>query len=157
MSFQLAHLEGGGMPRTLEKAVAAAQAFEGGALLLMDANGQWAECGADPAAIAAVAITGYGPDTTGFVRTGKKEFPPGYMQGISVANEKLFSAEYVGALPAADGGVFGVGRDTDGRWKVDFAETTATRVKLVNRSWTQAPLNKNRVVVAFLQANVQVV
>lgn len=157
MSFQLAHLSGARVPRTVEKSVAAGAAFEKGALLLVDANGAYAECGADPAAIAAVAESDYGTDDTGFNPTGKKEFPPGYMQGTAVQGEVVFSAEYVGTLPAAEGGSFGVVRDTDGRWKVDFAETVNTRVKIVNLGWTESPLNKKRVLVSFLPGNVQII
>lgn len=157
MSFQLANLRGSMLPRMVEKTVASGQSFNRGALLLMDSNGQYAECGADPAAIAAVANSDYGTDTTGYIRTGHKEFPPGSMQGISIANQVVFSAEYVGTLPAAEGGSFGVVKDTDGRWKVDFTDTTNQRVKLVGLSWTQSPLNRNRVIVEFLSANVQLI
>jgi hypothetical protein len=80
MSFQLAHLKGAVLPRMVEKTVAAGAAFQAGSLLVQDANGRWAECGADPAAIAAVSNSAYGADTTGFVRTGFKEVPPGSMQ-----------------------------------------------------------------------------
>lgn len=143
------------VPMIREKAVAAGAAFEEGALLLVDANGLWAECGADPAAVAAVAESGYGSDTSGFIRTGKREFPPGYMQASVVAREQPFHAEYVGTLPAANGGSYGVVRDTDLKWKVDFTDVTATRVKLVNRL-TDSPENRNRVEVVFLAANVQI-
>lgn len=155
MSFRAARLRAGSVPHIREKVVATGAAFEEGALLLVDANGLYAECGADPAAIAAVAESAFGADTSGFVRTGKKEFPPGYMQASLVANEQPFHAEYVGTLPAANGGSYGVVRDTDGKWKVDFADVTATRVKLVNRL-TDSPENRNRVEVVFLAANVQI-
>lgn len=157
MSFQLAHLDGARVPRTVEKPVAAGASFARGALLLVDANGAYAECGADPAAVAAVSNSDYGSDASGFNPTGRMEFPPGFMQGTSVQGEHVFSAEYVGTLPAAGGGSYGVVKDTDGRWKVDFGETTNTRVKLVNLGWTRSPLNKNRVLVSFLPGNVQVI
>lgn len=154
MSFQMAKLKGRSTPPTLEKPVAAGAAFEDGALLLADANNEWAECGADPASIGAVALSAYGADSSGFNRLGTKEFPPGYMQGMLVQDEVVFSAEYVGALPAADGGSYGLVRDTDGRWKVDFGEAVNTRVKLVGRL-TDSPENRNRVLIVFLAANVQ--
>jgi hypothetical protein len=156
MSFIVARLKSGHTPETRELNVAAGAAFSQGALLLKDANGDWAECGADPASIAAVALSDYGADTGGYGSHGTKEFPPGRMQATLVADEQPFHAEYVGTLPAADGGSYGVVRDADGRWKVDFAETVNTRVKLVNR-YTNSPENRNRVEVKFLAANVQVV
>jgi len=155
MSFILARAASQSIPRTLEKPVAAGQSWLQGALLIVDANGAYTECGADPAAIAAVALSGYGTDTSGFVPLGTKSFPPGYCQGTSV-NGTRWRANYVGTLPAATGGNYGVVRDTDGRWKVDFTDTTATRVKLVSREATNSPNNQAWVEVEFLAANVQV-
>lgn len=156
MSFFAAKLMAGHTPRTKQLAVAAGAEFEKGALLVRDANGAWAECGADPASVGGVSETAYGTDTSGFIRTGKKEFPPGYMQATLVGDEQLFLAEYVGTLPAADGGAYGVVRDTDGSWKVDFAETTNTVVRLQGRR-TNAPENIALVYVTFLPAVVQIV
>jgi hypothetical protein len=157
MSFQLANLKGAALPRMVEKVVAAGQSFLRGAALLVDSNDNYAECGADPAAIAAIANSDYGTDATGFIRTGHKEFPVGYMQGISVAHQVVFSAEYVGTLPAAAGGSYGIVKGGDGKWRVDFTETVNTRLKLVSLEWTRAPLNRNRVLVEFLTANVQLI
>ena len=155
MSFKQARLRSGHTPPVVELPVAAAADFSQGALLLKDANGAFAECGADPAAIGAVALSDYKADTTGFNHLGRTEFPPGYMQGMKVQGDTPFRAEYVGTLPAADGGSYGVVRDTDGRWKVDFDETTATRVKLLRR-FTNSPENQNLVEVSVLAANVQI-
>lgn len=156
MSFICARLHGGHVAPARQKPVASGAAFNLGALLLMDANGAWAECGADPVAIGAVAESGYGTDSSGFARLGKKEFPPGYMQGTLVMNEQEFHALYVGDLPAANGGSYGVTRGADGIWRVDFAKTAGdARLKLVGR-WTDAPINKSRVMVVFLAANVQI-
>lgn len=157
MSFQLAHLKGAHVPRTVQHSLADGQDFEKGALLLVDANGQYAEVGANPSAIAAIALSGAGPDDSGFNRLGTKGFPPGYTQGVAVADETVFSARYVGTLPAAAGGSYGVVRDTDGQWKVNFADTANAVVKLVNTEWTESPLNKPRVLVTFLPGNVQLV
>jgi hypothetical protein len=156
MSFFAARLRGQSVPPTKELPVAAAASFKKGALLLVNGSGQFAECGADPAAIAAVANSAYEADATGFSHLGRSEFPPGYMQGTKVQDEQEFVAKYVGTLPAADGGSYGVIRDTDGEWKVDFAETVATRVKLVGRR-TTAPENIPRVIVSVLPANVQII
>lgn len=155
MSFQLAHPDGTHVPRIVTKPLAASQTFLEGALLLEDSNGAYAECGADPAAIAAVAPNGGGADTSGFNILGQKSFPPGFLDGISVRNV-IFSAKYVGTLPAADGGSYGVVKDSDGYWKVDFSETSATRVVLVGRR-TTSPENIARVLVRFLDANVQTI
>lgn len=160
MSFQLAHPgayggSGVSVPRTIEKNLAAAQAFNAGALLLADGSDNFAECGADPASIAAVAVSGAGTDSSGFVRFGKKEFPPGKMQGIALPGT-IFTAKYTGALPGVNGALFGVVRDTDVDWKVDFGETVNTRLKLLDRR-TTSPENIARVVVSFLSANIQVI
>ena len=153
MSFMLAEPFEDGVGRTIERPQAAGSSYLQGALLLVDANGAYAECGADPVAIAAVSASDAGTDTSGFNTFGVKGFPPGKMQGYTIKN-KTFSALYVGTLPAADGGVYGVVRDTDSKWKVDFTDTTATRVKLVNRR-TNSPENLPRVLVRFIDANVQ--
>lgn len=155
MSFIAARLRAGMTPKVKERPLAAGATGKKGALLLVDANGAYATCGADPAAIAAIALSDYGPSTTGFIHTGTNEFPPGYMQAVSVQDNQPFHAKYIGTLPAADGGSYGVVLDSDGQWKVDFTDTTATRVKLVNRL-TNSPENRDRVEVVFLAANVQV-
>lgn len=156
MSFQMAHPDGVAVPRVVTRPLAASQAFNAGALLLVDANGAFAECGADPTSIAAVALGPCGTDASGFNILGKKEFPPGYMQGESIRGGKTFSAKYVGSLPAADGGAYGVVKDSDGDWKVDFTDTTNTRLRLVDRR-TTSPENIARVLVQFLDANVQAI
>jgi hypothetical protein len=159
VSFQLAHpgdpAGGKGVPRIVHKNLAAAQAFNAGALLLADASDNYAECGANPAAIAAVAISGAGTDTSGYVRFGKKEFPPGTMQGI-VVNGTVFTARYLGALPAANGASYDVLRDSDVDWKVNFASSANARVKLLDRR-TSSPENIARVLVIVLAANVQII
>lgn len=155
MSFQLAHPDGVAVPRIVEKTLAAGYAALEGALLLANASDEFAETGADPASIAAVAVAPGGTDTSGFNRFGKKEFPPGKMQGIALSGI-VFSARYVGTLPGANGANYGVVRDTDTYWKVDFAETVNTRLKLVDRR-TASPENIARVLVIFLTANIQVI
>lgn len=156
MSFTAGRMMAAHTPRVRELPVAAGAGFLRGALLVKDANGAWAECGADPAAVAAVAESDYGADTSGFIHTAKKEFPPGYMQATLVSDEQSFIAEYTGTLPAADGGSYGVVRSADSKWRVDFGETTALVVKLVGRR-TTSPENVAKVEVVFLPAVVQVV
>jgi hypothetical protein len=155
MSFRAGRLRAGMTPRIREKPLAAGATGLRGSLLLVDANGAYAVCGADPVAIAAVAENDFGPDTGGYGGHGTKEFPPGYMQGTMVADNQPFFAGYVGTLPAADGASYGVVLDADGKWKVDFTDTTATRVKLIGRR-TNSPENIPEVEVVFLAANVQV-
>lgn len=152
MSFEIAYPEGVGVGRVVNRPIAAAQAWEVGALLNIDGNGALVEVGADPAAVAAVALAPTGADTSGFNILAQKAFPPGTMQAATVRDRK-FTAAYVGALPAADGGSYGVVRDTDGKWKVDFTEVVALVVKLVDRR-TASPENVARVVVEFLPAVV---
>jgi hypothetical protein len=140
----------------VERDIVPAAAYLQGAALVVNGSNQFAECGADPASIAAVACTDVGPDTSGFNRLGNKNFPPGRVQAIRVTRERRFRALYVGTLPAVDGGSYGIIKDSDGKWKVDFSDTTATRVKLVGRR-TNSPENLPQVIVVFLAANVQVV
>lgn len=155
MSFFAARLQArGGVPRTRE--LPSTGSYSQGALLVKNGSGQWAECGADPTAVSGVANSDFKADTTGFSRLGRTEFPPGYMQATLVTDEQRFLAKYVGTLPAADGASYGVVKDTDGYWKVDFAETTALVVKLVGRR-TDSPENVALVEVVFLPAVVAIV
>lgn len=155
MSFKLARAKSQGIPRVKERALVAGSAFKIGALLLINGANEYAECGADPASIAAVSQSGAGASTETGNRTGKEEFPPGFMQGILVQDEVEFRSKYVGALPGAIGGSYGVIKDADGFWKVDFNETVATRVKYI-RSYATSPENLPEVGSIFLAANVQV-
>lgn len=156
MSFFLAHPVSEKVPRIVTRKLAASQTFAFGALLLVDGSGNFAECGADPASIAAVAMAPAGTDSSGFNILASFSFPVGYMQAVAIANNVPFLAKYTGSLPANDGGQYGVVKDTDGFWKVDFGETTAKRLQLVDRR-TAAPESLGYVEVLFLDANVQLV
>ena len=156
MGFSPSRLRAAMTPRTKERPLAAGAAGKRGALLLVDANGAYAVCGVDPAAIAATAASDFGPDTSGFNHLGAAGFPPGFVQGHSVDGAQPFLAGYMGALPAADGGSYGVTLDADGEWKVDFGKVAGfARVKLVKKL-TDSPENRNQVEVVVLAANVQV-
>lgn len=144
---------GGFVPPLVERALAAGYAEAQGALLVVNGSGQYAACGADPPLIAAVANGPGGTDTSGFNILGTKEFPPGYMQGIPLAGNR-FRAPYVGTLPAADGGQYGVIRDADGIWKVDFDEVAAVVLTLVGR-FTNDPEDQPEVLVEFLPSVIQ--
>ena len=64
---------------------------------------------------------------------------------------QLFRARYTGTLPAATaiGTGYGVVKDSDGIWKVDFSDTTADRVML-RKILDAAPEEIPEVVVEFL-------
>lgn len=156
MSFQLAYPDGTAVPYIVEKTLAASQSFLVGTPLVVDTDGNFAEADADPDVIAAIAAAPCGSDTSGFNILGYKEFPSGKMQGIAVQGGVHFTAEYVGALPAADGGLYGIVKDTDNKWKVDFNEISATVVKLVGRR-TTAPESILRVIVSVMPASVQTI
>lgn len=153
MTFVLAETQDTAVPRVIERSQAAGSAYLRGSLLLINASNEFAECGADPAVICAVSESGAGADASGYNPLAVKGFPPGKMQG-TVVKGQTFRARYVGTLPAADGGSYGVVKDSDGKWKVDFAEVVNTRLKLVGRL-TNSPENQPEVLVRFLDANTQ--
>lgn len=127
-----------------------------GALLLLNANGEWAECGADPALVGGVSEHPVGPGSGSLAPIGRVEFPPNECIATLVSNGALFTCAYAGTLPTVVGGTFGVTRGADGIWRVDFAKNAANqRVKLVSIDETASPLNRARVTVQFLAANVQ--
>lgn len=144
---------GGTIGNLPEYPLASGYAENQGALGFINSSGQFEACGADPALIAGVANSPGGTDTSGFNITGHKEFPSGYMQVID-PTQRRFRAFYVGALPAADGGQYGVIRDSDGYWKVDFSEVVAVAVTLVGRL-TASPESQAEVLVEFLPAIIQ--
>ena len=148
--------EGGNVPRTVERPLAAGYASGQGALLLVDGSGNFAECGANPALIAAVANGPGGVDTSGFNILGHKEFPPGFMQGIAVQNNTRFLAPFIGTVGTV-GLTYGVTKDSDGFWKVDFTKNAANQRVTLLGSETGLPENQPYVLVEFLAANVQVI
>lgn len=148
MSFRLAQAEAGpAVPRIIERDLTTATLTKG-AWLVVDGTGKYAEAGADPASVNAIAATAAGTDSSGFNILGKKEFPAGKMQGITVLGT-TFRCKYVGTLPAVDGGNYGVVKDADNDWKTDFTDTVNTRVKLVGRL-TNSPESLPEVLVQVL-------
>lgn len=150
---------GGKIPLTVERAIASGYAEAEGALLLINATNKFEACGADPALIAAVALTPGGADTSGFNILGRKEFPPLFMQGISLAGEH-FIAPYLGTLPANPGGTYGVVRDSDGVWKVDFTDDvnvvlTYTRIPTFDPGSADGSGLNQLVIVEFLPTVIQ--
>jgi hypothetical protein len=155
MSFILADMANMGIgQRVVERTIGAGYAALYGALLVVDGTGNYAEAGADPATINAVALTRGGADTSGFAIIGRKEFPSNKVQGVNPSGRK-FRAKYLGTLPANSGSTYGVTRDTDSYWKVDFSKTGATaRVTLISLFLTGAPELVNEVLVQILDANI---
>lgn len=156
MSFRPAVLHSQSIPPAIEKDLVAASDLLPGALVLRNGSDEWAECGADPASVAAVAVTGGGADTDGFRLPANREFPPGRLQAIPIQATKRWTAEFVGTKGDI-GTSYGVVKDSDGQWKVDFAEVTALVVVFVSDDLDEDPLDSNRVVVEFLDDVVQVV
>lgn len=154
MSFQEAYPQGTAVPYIVERALAASQAFLVGALVVQDSDGNIAECGADPDAVAGIALAPCGTDSSGFNILAKKEFPPGYMQVLALRVAVPLTCEYVGSLPAADGGSYGAVKDTDSKWKIDFNETDNVVFKLIGRR-TTSPENIARVIVEPLADIIQ--
>lgn len=144
---------GGTIGSIVEYPLATGYAEAQGALGFINGSGQFEACGADPALIAGVANTPGGTDSSGFNILGKKEFPPGYMQVIALRGRR-FRVPYIGSLPAADGGQYGVIRDSDGVWKVDFNEVVSVALTLVGRL-TASPEAQAEVLVEFLDDIIQ--
>lgn len=162
VGFQLARPAanaGGGFPLTIELAILTGYAENEGALLTTDVNNNFVACGADPAQVAAIALTPGGADTSGFNILGRKEYPPNTMQGIAVNDSVRFLAPFLGALPAVPGGAFGVTRDVDGTWKVDFNKPDKPTVTYLGnpvKSFETAGTGQNSLVeVVFLPGIVQ--
>lgn len=160
IGFQMAapHVgTGGKMARIIELPIAGGYAEAQGALILAVA-GAFQACGADPASIGAVSLTPGGADTSGFNELGRKEFPPLTMQGICL-EDQLFLAPYIGT-PGAVNALFGVIRDSDGVWKVDFNETVNTRLVFLGFP-DKSPADAagagqdSLALVRFLAANIQ--
>lgn len=128
VGFQLAtpsRGSGGMEPRTFERTIASGYSEAQGALLVLDSSNNLVSCGADPTLIAGVAVTPGGAIATssiGFFNIlGRNEFPLLKMQAYALKDQR-FIAPYVGTLPTTPGGQFGVVRDTDGVWKIDFSD-----------------------------------
>jgi hypothetical protein len=108
--------------------VAAAQTFVEGALVLLNASGAIAECGADPVAVLGVAAhdAGVNPDPT--------------LQLVSVADgDSTFFMSGSRAMTQADvGDSYGVAKDADGIWHIDFTEVTVKQIVIEKVDITRA-------------------
>jgi len=118
--------------------------FVKGDLVVVDvAVGDFDVCGADPALIAGWAT---GPKTGGFVTAEGKM--PVEIIGADVA----YVMTAAGTLVATSlGKKFGVVKTAAGKWEVDIADTTATRVVITSI----LDLAAKRVEVHFLAATLQ--
>lgn len=150
MSFRPTTYENGGQITARELAVVAAGSWNSGALIVTNASGEATECGADPALIAGISLSNVGTGTGPLYPLGVREFPPGRCTVLPISPDYTFTCQYKGTLGTL-GTAYGVVKDTDGLWKVDFSDVggTTTRVTLVDKSQTAAPLLQNRVSVKF--------
>ena len=161
VGFQLASPSrgsGGKMPLVFERKLAAGYAESQGALVVVNGSNEIAACAADAQTIAGVALGPGGTDSSGFNILGSKEFPPGYLQAISL-EDATFLAPYVGALGAV-GTSYGFVRDADGVYKVDFNEVATVCLKYLGLP-QRSPADANGsgqnqlVLVKFLAAVIQ--
>lgn len=122
--------------------LAAAQTFKTGALVLRDGSANIAECGADPAVIYGVAEE---PAT--------KEITDATKIIVQKATEtaKWWFPTNVAPTSANSGVNYGVTKDADGIWYVDFTKTAGSARVYVH----QVDTDTNRVEVSVLAANRQ--
>ena len=123
--------------------LAAAQTFKTGALVLRDGSANIAECGADPAVIYGVAEEPAGKEPVDAVNKII----------VTRATEQTRWWFPTSAAPtSANSGVnYGVTKDADGIWYVDFTKTGGTARVYVH----QVDTDTNRVEVSVLAANRQ--
>lgn len=149
MSFKPAYADAQSVPRVLTYPISTSTYAENEGALVILTSGAAVACGADPAAVYGVAVGAGGADSGGFNITARKEFPRGFLGVYPVYGGVPFRARYIGTLPANVGASYGVVRDSDGYWKVDFGETTNLVVRL-ERILNVAPESIPEVVVTFL-------
>lgn len=159
MSFRQATLNSGHSPVTLCLPVATDEVWPKGALLLVDADGKLAECGADPTAVAGVALHAYGGTASIYDHThGELGVPPGYALVMLARDDAEFTCKVIGTIGNLDVlDEHGVAVDTDGDWKLDIAEVTTKVVKVIRLLDGVAGYTPDRVVVRFLAAAVQAI
>jgi len=152
MSFRLYGADNQ-LPPHGTRPIASGEEFETGSLLLVDAAGAYVECGANPALVAAVSTGPAGVGSGPLFPVGTREFPPGMVTGTKAGGPR-FSAEFVGALGTPQV-AYGVTAGADGQWRVDFAKTGATARVTFLESVNNGISPVGRVIVRFLDANVQ--
>jgi hypothetical protein len=111
-------------------AIASNASWLSGSLLFVDATtDQWVECGADPALIGGVSLDEVGTGAGSLYPLDRREFPPFTCGAIRTTDGRMFNGPYVGTPQI---GTYGVVKGADGVWRVDFNETVATRVRVVD-------------------------
>lgn len=123
--------------------LAAAQTFKTGAFVLRDGSANIAECGADPAVIYGIAEEPAGKEPVDAVNkiivTKATEFT------------KWWMPTNVAPTSANSGISYGITKDADGIWYVDFTKTAGSARVYVH----QVDTDTNRVEVSVLAANRQ--
>ena len=110
-------------------AIASNASWLSGSLLFVNGSDQWEECGADPALIGGVSLDEVGSGAGPLVPLGRREFPNFTCGAIRTTDGRMFNGPYVGTPQI---GNYGVVKGADGVWRVDFNETVATRVRVVD-------------------------
>jgi hypothetical protein len=123
--------------------LAAAQTFKTGAFVLRDGSANIAECGADPASIYGIAEE----------PTTKEPTDPNKIIVTRATEDTRWWFPTNVAPTSANSGVnYGVTKDADGIWHVDFTKTGGTARVYVH----QVDTDTNRVEASILAANRQV-
>lgn len=123
--------------------LAAAQTFKTGAAVLRDGSGNIAECGADPASI-------YGFSTGVATKNPVDATKAIIMKAFE--GQKFWMQCNVDPVAANSGINYGITKDADGIWYVDFTKTAGTARVYVHDIDTDT----KRVLVSVLAANRQV-
>ena len=122
--------------------LAASQTFKTGAFVYRDGSGNITECGADPASI-------YGLSTGEATKNPVDSTKAIIMKAFE--GQKFWMQCSADPTSANSGVSYGVAKDSDGIWYVDFTDTTATRVYVHD-----VDTDTKRVLVSILAANRQV-
>lgn len=100
--------------------LAAGASFLEGALVLLDANGDVAECGADPALILGVALHDAGADP----------HVSEMLVAVARADSTFVFQGSADPVQADEGDAYGVVKDGDGIWTLDKGEAVNTRLRI---------------------------
>ena len=126
--------------------VDAAATFKVGAAVVLDAQKELTECGADPASIYGFSLTE--------VNAGVSKDPQDTTKALvmkAIEGEKFWMAASSDPVEATHrNNSYGLAKDADGIWYVDFTDTVATRV-YVHR----VDVDRKMVEVSVLAANRQ--
>lgn len=126
-----------------QKTDAAAQTYKQGALLFLDGSGNTTECGADPAAIYALANGPAGLHPEGSTQTTVTELGSGQRVWMPVSSAPTKADN--------EGREYGVAKDADGIWVVDLTDIVNTRVYV-----HQVDEDTDMMLVSVLQAFRQI-